>query len=395
MTAFNRHRILVGSAAFCLIITNQPLIAQTASSDQATVAFTASPEKGGSQLDFVQAAPMKLPRTTTYSSEVAKSDFVSALNKEKPGSDVPFQGQRGFEGSGVKAPEYLGAPTYKSPSSVVSPQAFGTQNLPFSTARADLAPSATNDQYPYRASGKLFFDVDGSTFTCSASLIKKGIVVTAAHCVAEFGKKRYYSSWQFSPGYRNGESPYGKWSVAQARVLNSYFDGTDSCAQSGVVCTNDIAILVLNPQRDATNQPFYPGIHTGWYAYGWDRMGYTTGGITHVTQLGYPGCLDDAKLMQRNDAQGVISAPSSNNTVIGSLMCGGSSGGAWLINFGVAPQLTGTTPGTDPVPNEIVGVTSWGSTDNAVKYMGASPFLATNIPVLVTAACNAYPAACN
>jgi len=40
----------------------------------------------------------------------------------------------------------------------VTPEEFGLANHPFSTARADLSPLATNTAYPYSASGKLFFN---------------------------------------------------------------------------------------------------------------------------------------------------------------------------------------------------------------------------------------------
>jgi hypothetical protein len=46
------------------------------------------------------------------------------------------------------------------------------------------------------------------------------------------------------------------------------------------------------------------------------------------------------------------------------------------------------------VHNVVVGVTSWGYIDTAVKEQGASPFLITNIQALVTAACTAYPSWC-
>ena len=77
-------------------------------------------------------------------------------------------------------------PTTDDSELMVTPEEFGTTNHPFSTARADLSPLATNTSYPYRASGKLFFNIGTSTFVCSASLIGRGIVVTAAHCVADF-----------------------------------------------------------------------------------------------------------------------------------------------------------------------------------------------------------------
>jgi len=39
--------------------------------------------------------------------------------------------------------------------------------------------------------------------------IKRGVVVTAAHCIADFGKKQFYTNWRFVPGYRNGTAPFG------------------------------------------------------------------------------------------------------------------------------------------------------------------------------------------
>jgi len=76
-------------------------------------------------------------------------------------------------------------------------------------------------------------------------------------------------------------------------------------------------------------------------------------------------------------------------------MCGGSSGGPWLNNFGIRPTLTGQINGTAFNPNVVVGVTSWGyETNQSVKQQGASPFTSNNITSLVTSACNSQPTAC-
>jgi hypothetical protein len=91
--------------------------------------------------------------------------------------------------------------------------------------------------------------------------------------------------------------------------------------------------------------------------------------------------------MQRDDSQGFRASNFSNNTIIGSLMTGGSSGGPWVVNLGLPPSLSGTGFGTAASHNLIVGVTSWGYINTAVKQQGASPFTNGNIIVLVNVAC--------
>jgi hypothetical protein len=156
-----------------------------------------------------------------------------------------------------------------------------------------------------------------------------------------------------------------------------------------VICKDDVALIVLNAQSGR-----YPGTNTGFYSYGFDGYGFTSNKLTEVTQIGYPACLDNGEIMERTDSQGATSASNSNNTLIGSLMCGGSSGGPWLVNFGRRPNLTGTTSGTYPLSNTVIGTTSWGSTATGPKNQGAAPFLSTNIKALVTGACGANAGAC-
>jgi hypothetical protein len=76
-----------------------------------------------------------------------------------------------------------------------------------------------------------------------------------------------------------------------------------------------------------------------------EGYGYTPQNIAQLTQLGYPVALDGGLLMQRTDSYGFVDGNASNNTVIGSLQTGGSSGGPWLVNFGIKPALSGTAVG--------------------------------------------------
>jgi len=350
-----------------------------------------APYKGSA--DFVHAQPMPLPQATMTEDAVhGLLDSIQTEHLNAGGSGMVS----GSEGTGSRtdfAPEFLGEPEGLQPDASfldgAQPADFGSSNLPFTTVRADLFGLATNTHYPYRAAGKLFFNITSTGYLwCSGSMIKPGVVVTAGHCAAEFGKKTFHSGWQWVPGYSNGVAPYGTWTVADAFVLTSYYNGTDSCAQSGVVCEDDVAVLVLNPQKGA-----YVGSTVGWFGY-WYGGGFTSGGLGQITQLGYPGGLDSAHYMERTDSQAYTSSSNSNNHIIGSNENGGSSGGPWVENFGLPAVLTGETNGSFPQSNVIVGVTSWGSTSLAPKNDGASPFTSGNIQTLLNAACGAFPGAC-
>lgn len=354
----------------------------------AITTYTAPQQQGA--VDFINAKPMRLPQ-----SPIEVDTVQSTINALTRPQEKALQGfSAGQPGNGVERPVFLGVPTITDPDGGIGTQEWGTSNLPFSTARADLQNlngtlHPTNTLWPYRASGKLFFTDGGSSFVCSASMIRRGIAVTAAHCVAAFGQNRFYSNFQFVPGYRNGNGPFGVWAAQQVWIMTSYLNGTDTCSVAGVVCANDVAVIVL-----ATQGGGYVGTTTGWYGYGWNGFGFVNN-TTHLTQIGYPVCLNNGLFMERNDVQGVINAQFTNNTTYGSLMCGGSSGGPLLVNFGLRPALTGTTPGTAPNPNMVIGVTSWGFVSNAVKQQGASPFTSGNIVPLVNAACTGTPAACS
>ncbi|OGT02954.1 MAG: hypothetical protein A2143_02050 [Gallionellales bacterium RBG_16_57_15] len=358
------------------------------------------------------AAPSGAAATFIYSDATAKP-MPLPMAKTAPAAMSayavsPFSGPPGFQvgalGSGVMSPVNLGtsgasAQDMASPL-MVSPQEFGTSNHPFTTAPVDLVGTPANAvslRYPYRATGKLYFKKpNGASYVCSASLIKKGLIVTAAHCVTKYGGTlpRWYNSWQFVPAKYDGLAPYGIWNASIARVMSVYYNGTDSCAAGapGVVCRNDIAILTVTPKSGV-----YPGKTTGWYGWGYNGYGFSGTNLALINQLGYPASHNSGNRMQRTDSQGFISAANVNNTVWGSRQTGGSSGGPELVNLSPIPGATlsgGILLGAEPQADTVVGVTSWGYTNQAVKQQGASAFTNTNILALVNAACAATPAAC-
>lgn len=336
-------------------------------------------------IDYANAIPVELPgipaRPWPQLRLGMDGPTAFAAKNKQPGL------MRGARGDGRKNPAHVPVPRTSIANAIASME-FGSVDHPFTTARND-GPGSKNTSYPARASGRLFFKDGSSSFVCSAALIRRGLVVTAAHCVAGFGQNRFYAGWQFIPGYRNGSAPYGVWTASAAQVPAAYLSGMDRCSVPGVVCENDVAVLILTPKNGA-----YPGTNTGWYGVGYDGYGFTAGRLTQITQIGYPVCLDSGRVQVRNDSFGYVSDVDSGNTVIGSLMCGGASGGPWLVNFGARPVLTGTTAGADSASNVVVGVSSWGFTTSGPKEMGASPFTSENIKALIDRACVAAPSAC-
>jgi V8-like Glu-specific endopeptidase len=365
-----------------------------------TITFPERTPQASNGIDYKNAKPIPLPSINF--------DFDIG-NPRYPASDM-YPGKPGYspggQGDGKLKPEVLVPRSQIQNSSEeldlggVEPAEYGTSNIPFTTSRVDVisppSPGPSNQiskYWPFRPAGKLFFSKSGTdSWICSASLIKKGIAVTAAHCVSEFGKNRVYSKFQFVPAYYNGIAPYGLWTARSVRIPTAYLNGSSPCASgaSGVVCRDDVAVITLNTQGSPA---YYPGKNTGWYGYGYNGYGFTSNKEAQITQLGYPASHDQGKLMQRTDSLGFTYAPAVNNTIIGSRQTGGSSGGPWLVNLGIPAVLVGTGYGSGAVYNTVVGTTSWQNT-TAAKYLGASPFLSTNIHALVTAACTATPAAC-
>jgi hypothetical protein len=269
-------------------------------------------------------------------------------------------------------------------------RAFGTFGIPYTTTRVQdgsttaagtTSANRLSTTYPYRTVGKLTF----SAGYCSASLIRRSVIVTAAHCIQRFGTgASIYSNFQFRPGHygvtgatANQIAPYGTWNwVALVRPA-SWANGTD--IGSGAARDNDLAVIAL--RKNAAGQ--FVGDRTGYLGYGWNNYSFVTSSRTGnlrtaaISTLGYPGLMDLGRIMQRTDG------PTYTTTVggagqlwQGSNLTGGSSGGPWVVNFrSVTPSLSGGAVAGTASNMAVVGVTSWGSSDpNAPKDNYSSQF---------------------
>lgn len=361
---------------------------------------------------LARATPAALPQPTQAqlrSAGILNADGTIARSAIKPSGtfkQAPQILSKGNPGTGalesvqLYSPKAVQTTTGTSGSSsglasagTVTPMSYGSlYEWPFTTSRVELTGRLSNSRiYPYRAAGRLFIlRNNGDVAACSASLIKKGVIITAAHCVADFGVGYNIVDALFVPGFFNGKAPYGSVRPVAVYVLPSYTGGTEDCAVPGVVCTNDVALLVLSNRRGR-----FVGQKTGWLNVGGDGWGFNNSGAAQITQLGYPVGIDYGNQMIRNDSLGEVSDETDSfNTLIGSNMTPGSSGGPMLVNFGIPGVNNDAFGGFEADANFVVGVTSWGYFGGTDAVMGSSSFTSDNVGVMLPAACAAYPLAC-
>ncbi len=228
-----------------------------------------------------------------------------------------------------------------------SARAFGSFGIPYTTTSVVLgslwAAGATSANllsttYPYNTIGKLTF----SAGFCSASLIRRGVIVTAAHCIQRFGSgNTTFTNYQFRPGHFGITgataaqiAPYGTWNSAALVRPASWSNGTDiGC---GSARDNDLAVIALN--KNAKGQ--FVGDLVGYMGYGWNNYSFVSSSKTGylrtaaVSTLGYPGLMDLGRIMQRTDGPTyTTSVCKAGQLWQGSNLTGGSSGGPWVVNF--------------------------------------------------------------
>ncbi|WP_051134256.1 serine protease [Methylocystis sp. ATCC 49242] len=231
----------------------------------------------------------------------------------------------------------------------------------FTTSR--VFPDAATTTYPYVTTGRLAFrnPRTGRNSVCSASVLRPRVLVTAGHCVYHAGptsddpstNKYFYSNWVFIPAYNNGAAPKGTWTPAWV-IVSGYWSG----GNGSVPNQQDVAMMEMRDNTAGQKISAFTGY-----------LGYSTGGLSpnHLTIIGYPCNLDNCAKMQNTTAESFANG-GSNTVTYGSAQRGGTSGGPWIQDFGVAGA--GSPSGT--ARNWLKSVSSYGPVATEPKYLGGS-----------------------
>ncbi len=241
----------------------------------------------------------------------------------------------------------------------VQPNNVGSVGAFFTSSR--LIPLSADVVYPYRPVGKLFFTIPNEgDFVCSGAVLKPRIVLTAGHCVhsGSGGQSGFFTNFLFVPAYRDGIAPFQAWSWSHVVTTNAWSQGGGVVPNAADYAMIEIIDLPFNGVSRRIGQV------TGF-------LGFRTLSLfpNHATLLGYPSNLDNGHKMHQVTAQS-FRTRNPNSVEYGSDMRGGSSGGPWIQNFGVA--AVGQNAGRNPGLNQIIGVTSYGPVATDPLYQGSS-----------------------
>ncbi len=172
--------------------------------------------------------------------------------------------------------------------------------------------------WPQITIGRLFMTAAGGASSCSASVIGRNTIVTAAHCCYDSGAGAYNTDFSFAPAYGNGATPFGLYDWQRVRILRSY--------RTAPGRANDICLI-----RTRLESGQHVGDRVGWLGSAWN-FDY----LQNLHAVGYPGNIGSSETMQLCTAQSARPrAGCARNNVLnmGCSMTYGASGGPWIIGY--------------------------------------------------------------
>ena len=311
----------------------------------------------------------------------------AAMANAKP---IPMPVDKGtFAGKpAVASPEVLGAPG-STPAGAADPSAAAIAKAAFAAdwqaagmdALADAPASGTPGVYtsyyanlnnmqmmiPHQMVGRLFISGTFGSGYCSATAISGNNIVTAAHCVYDL-THGFFSSWAFTPAYRNGSAPYGTFNATTCTVLTAWTTSGPYSIQFST--PYDLAVCSMGNNSTGHSLNSMVGFAGRTWNLSYDLnfhdMGYPWNNTNNVPLANAGKYLRLCTAESWEQYTGVVG--------IGCNLGPGISGGSWMPNY--APYQTGTVNQVDSV--------------NSGYFIGSPDafgihFSSANIPVLCSA----------
>lgn len=174
--------------------------------------------------------------------------------------------------------------------------------------------------------GKLFFNLGGSGYVCSATVIGRSTIATAGHCVND-GAGGWATNFLFCPSYYNGPGGVhpsrGCWAGVSVTTSGRWFSLGDPDYDYGCIVAATTGTVLANKIGNVT----------GWAGRAWNWVSEQP-----VVTFGYP----QDPPFPGNIIQQTASTEWYNwdalgggqvSKVIGSDLTGGASGGGWFLGW--------------------------------------------------------------
>ncbi len=191
-------------------------------------------------------------------------------------------------------------------------------------------PTSLYKKYPYSVNGTIYFRNNGGGFKCSGTSVVNGHqpseVWTAGHCTANTaGGNKFDESAEFIPAYNGSKKgaaaePFGSFVAHYYYTSNAWLKEGDVADDYGVMLVNE----------NAKGQTLSAAVGT-------DGFEWNASENRQFVTFGYPGEAPYNGKLQYEDIGATGASASVGEgpqlTGIGSPLTGGSSGGAWDVNW--------------------------------------------------------------
>jgi V8-like Glu-specific endopeptidase len=301
------------------------------------------------------------PERMRAAKPVDSAAFLSTAIQRFKGSLAAKQKAAQAQGAG-------GAKPAQGPAMSVSPStATKIASKPLASAAA-YNPNFNYWQPTAYTNGKVFFNMAGGSYQCSATIVNsegKDTVWTAGHCVNQGNGGPWATNWTFVPSYDTdlaNPAPYGYWYASQLWSRSGWINSQDF--------TQDMGVAIMAPRNGYKIVAYFGG------------QGFRVNAGKNVWEntFGYPSesPFDGGHLMEcwgTTSPETTILFWTSNTLKIPCDMTRGESGGPWLNGYdGNWGYLNGINSRIDRIVGPTVTFSPYFDDDalslyNATRYL--------------------------